>query len=82
MVSATNIPQHEIRRKKKITDSLKGYTVFKSSLVTAPSASTNFTLYSDVKDDKRYTNLTNSIDRITHEIIDKTNKGKIKNEKE
>lgn len=64
-------PAFEKKRRERIEQSLVGTPIFTSKLVNISSAQTNFALYSEVKDQTRYGQLTNSIDRITDEIIDK-----------
>ena len=70
---------YEVNRKKKIKESLlskkidhlEDVSVFDSELPNVPSAAVKFIMYSNVSSDNRYSNLTNSIDRITKELSEK-----------
>jgi hypothetical protein len=69
---------YEMNRKKKIKESLESkqidnlneVSVFNSELPNVPSAAVKFIMYSNVAGDARYSNLTNSIDRITQELVE------------
>jgi chromosome partitioning protein len=71
--------KYEITRKQKIKDSLlskhldnlEDVSVFKNELPNVPSAAVKFIMYSNVASNGKYVKLTNSIDRITQELIER-----------
>lgn len=64
-------PPYEAKRRKRIKNILIDTPIFENKLVNIASAQTNFALYSEVAKQPKYAQLTNSIERITTEIIDK-----------
>lgn len=66
--------QTEKNRKKKLRKDFKEIDFFKSELPHMPSVPTKIVMYQDVRDNSNYTQLNNSISKITEEIISKIEK--------
>lgn len=66
--------QAEKRRKKTVTKKIRkaNIPILGTEIPHFPSASTKLIVYNDIKDNRNYAELTNSIEKITKEIIDKT----------